>query len=71
MQELRHDDIRVSTVCPGSVRTGFAGAAAGAGTEWKLAPEDVAQVVMDLLAHPGRSLPSRVDIRPSRPPKKK
>lgn len=71
MQELRYDGIRVSTVCPGSVRTGFAGSDAGAAADWKLAPEDVAQVVVDLIAHPGRSLPSHVDIRPSMPPRKK
>ena len=72
MQELRYDGIRVSTICPGSVRTGFAGlGAAGAAADWKLAPEDVAQVVVDLIAHPGRSLPSLVDIRPSMPPRKK
>jgi hypothetical protein len=33
-------------------------------------PEDVAQVVADLVAHPARSLPSRVEIRPSQPPRK-
>jgi NAD(P)-dependent dehydrogenase (short-subunit alcohol dehydrogenase family) len=71
MQELRYDGIRVSTICPGSVQTGFAGSDAGAAADWKLAPEDVAQVVVDLVAHPGRSLPSLVDIRPSRPPRKK
>jgi NAD(P)-dependent dehydrogenase (short-subunit alcohol dehydrogenase family) len=71
MQELRYDGIRVSTVCPGSVRTGFAGSNAGAAADWKLAPEDVAQVVVDLIAHPARSLPSLVDIRPSMPPRKK
>ena len=71
MQELRYDGIRVTTVCPGSVRTGFAGSDAGAAADWKLAPEDVARVVVDLIAHPGRSLPSHVDIRPSRPPRKK
>jgi NAD(P)-dependent dehydrogenase (short-subunit alcohol dehydrogenase family) len=71
MQELRYDGIRVTTVCPGSVRTGFAGSDAGAAADWKLAPEDVAQVVVDLIAHPGRSLPSHVDIRPSQPPRKK
>jgi NAD(P)-dependent dehydrogenase (short-subunit alcohol dehydrogenase family) len=71
MQELRYDGIRVSTVCPGSVRTGFGGFDAGATADWRLAPEDVARVVIDLIAHPGRSLPSRVDIRPSRPPRKK
>ena len=71
MQELRYDGIRVSTVCPGSVRTGFAGSNEGGAAEWKLAPDDVARVVADLIAHPGRSLPSRVDIRPSMPPRKK
>jgi NAD(P)-dependent dehydrogenase (short-subunit alcohol dehydrogenase family) len=71
MQELRYDGIRVSTICPGSVRTGFVGSDAGAAADWKLAPEDVAQAVVDLLAHPGRSLPSLVDIRPSMPPRKK
>jgi len=68
MQEVRYDGIRVSYVMPGSVETGFAGSAEGA--DWKLAPEDVAQVVVDLLGHPGRSLPSRVEIRPSRPKKR-
>jgi NAD(P)-dependent dehydrogenase (short-subunit alcohol dehydrogenase family) len=70
MQEVRHDGIRVAYVMPGSVRTDFAGHGA-AGAEWKLAPEDVAQVVADLVAFPPRSLPSRVEIRPSQPPRKR
>lgn len=69
MQELRYDNIRVTTVLPGSVATGFSGREPGSGAEWKLLPEDVAQVVIDLLNHPVRSLPSRVEIRPSRPKK--
>jgi 3-oxoacyl-[acyl-carrier protein] reductase len=69
MQEVRYDDIRVSYIMPGSVRTGFSGHEEGEGTEWKLAPEDVAQVVIDLLGHPARSLPSRVELRPSKPRK--
>jgi NAD(P)-dependent dehydrogenase (short-subunit alcohol dehydrogenase family) len=69
MQEVRHSNIRVSYVLPGSVATGFSGRAPDAGAEWKLSPDDVAQVVEDLLDHPGRSLPSRVEIRPSRPQK--
>jgi len=68
MQEVRHDNIRVSCVMPGSVATGFAGH--GGGEEWKLAPEDVAKVVVDLIDHDPRSLPSRVELRPSRPPRK-
>jgi 3-oxoacyl-[acyl-carrier protein] reductase len=70
MQEVRHDGIRVSTVMPGSVRTGFSSGGDAPGTDWKLAPEDVAQVIVDLVAHPSRSLPSRVEIRPSQPPRK-
>ena len=69
MQEVRHDGIRVSYVMPGSVRTDFMGTP-GNDDEWKLAPDDIAQVVVDLIAHPSRSLPSRVEIRPARPPKK-
>ena len=69
MQEVRYEGIRVSYVMPGSVRTEFAGSHDGAGTEWKLAAEDVAQVVVDLLQHDPRSLPSRVEIRPSQPRK--
>jgi 3-oxoacyl-[acyl-carrier protein] reductase len=68
MQELRHDGIRVSVVAPGSVQTGFS--RGGDGASWKLAPDDVAQAIVDLVAHPPRSLPSRVEIRPSRPPRK-
>jgi NAD(P)-dependent dehydrogenase (short-subunit alcohol dehydrogenase family) len=70
MQEVRHDRIRVSYVMPGSVATEFSTGGSTSGKDWKLASEDVAQVVMDLLAHPDRSLPSRVELRPSMPPKK-
>ena len=69
MQELRHDDIRVSCVAPGSVGTAFGGGHRHAEAPWKLAAADVAQVVVDLLEHEPRSLPSRVEIRPSRPRK--
>ena len=53
MQEVRHDNIRVSCVMPGSVATGFGRGRDGGQDDWKLAPEDVAQVVLDLIAHPG------------------
>jgi 3-oxoacyl-[acyl-carrier protein] reductase len=70
MQEVRHDGIRVSTIAPGSVATGFSGRGAHGAADWKIQPEDVAQVVLDLLLMPARSLPSRIELRPSRPPKK-
>ena len=69
MQELRYDNIRVSYVLPGSVATGFSGRTSSTGDDWRLSPDDVAQVIVDLLSHPGRSLPSRVEIRPSKPRK--
>ena len=70
MQEVRHDGIKVSYIMPGSVNTHFGGDEPGDEKSWQLQPQDIAQVVMDLLEHPARSLPSRVEIRPSRPPKK-
>jgi NAD(P)-dependent dehydrogenase (short-subunit alcohol dehydrogenase family) len=69
MQELRYDNIRVSYILPGSVATEFGGRGAGSGADWRLLPEDVAAVVLDLMSHHARSLPSRVEIRPSRPQK--
>lgn len=69
MQELRDDNIRVTTVLPGSVATGFSGREPATGVDWKLQPEDVAHAIVDLLNHPARSLPSRIEIRPSRPKK--
>ena len=70
MQEVRHDNIRVSCIAPGSVATGFSGRGAAGEADWKIAPEDVALLVLDLLEVPARSLPSRIELRPSRPPKK-
>jgi 3-oxoacyl-[acyl-carrier protein] reductase len=70
MQEVRHDGIKVSYIMPGSVNTEFGGDQPSPEKSWQIQPEDIAQVVIDLLNHPDRTLPSRVEIRPSRPPKK-
>jgi NAD(P)-dependent dehydrogenase (short-subunit alcohol dehydrogenase family) len=69
MQEVRHDGIKVSYIMPGSVNTEFGGDTPGEKNSWQLQPADIARVVIDLLHHDDRSLPSRVEIRPSRPPK--
>ena len=69
MQEVRYDNIRVSYIMPGSVATGFSGRADGAGADWKIAAEDVSDLVLDLVTFPSRSLPSRIELRPSRPKK--
>ena len=68
MQEVRYDHIRVSYVMPGSVATGFGGHGEDT-SAWKIQPEDVARVVLDLLTMPQRALPSRVELRPSEPRK--
>ncbi len=70
MQEVRHDGIRVSYIMPGSVNTYFNKATPDEALAWKLQPEDIARVVTDMLDHDPRSLPSRVEIRPSMPPRK-
>jgi NADP-dependent 3-hydroxy acid dehydrogenase YdfG len=65
MLETRNDNIRVSVVMPGSVATEFSHPTPG-DDSWKLTADDIAEVVMDLLRHPARSLPSKVEIRPSK-----
>jgi NAD(P)-dependent dehydrogenase (short-subunit alcohol dehydrogenase family) len=67
MLELRYDNIRVTSIMPGSVSTEFG---RGGAADWKIAPEDVAEVVHTVLALPDRTLVSAVEMRPSRPPKK-
>lgn len=70
MQEVRHDNIKVSYICPGSVNTYFGGDTPSEEKMWQLQPADIAEVVTDLLSMNDRALPSKVEIRPSRPPKK-
>ncbi len=70
MQEVRQDDIKVSYICPGSVNTHFGDDEPSDEKSWQLQPEDIAQTVLDLLKQESRSLPSKVEIRPSKPPKK-
>ena len=70
MQDVRRDGIRVSCVLPGSVDTEFGGGSRpSAEADWKLDASDVARAVVDLLRHPSRSLPSRVELRPAVPRK--
>lgn len=70
MQEVRADKIKVTAICPGSVNTYFGGDTPSADQAWQLQPADIAQVVIDLLQMNERALPSKIEIRPSNPPKK-
>jgi NAD(P)-dependent dehydrogenase (short-subunit alcohol dehydrogenase family) len=71
MLDVRYDGIRVSTIMPGSVATDF-GADPGAKPKeaWKLSTKDIAKAVVDLYRYPCGSLASRIELRPSQPPRK-
>jgi len=72
MLDHRHDNVRVSSIMPGSVDTEFSGTPGKprpSDTSWMIAPEDVAEAVSMVLRMPCRTMVSRVEIRPSRPAK--
>jgi len=69
MLDLRKYGIKVSTIMPGSVATEFAGHNPSDADAWKIQPEDIGNLVLDLLQMNPRTLPSKVEVRPSRPSK--
>jgi 3-oxoacyl-[acyl-carrier protein] reductase len=73
MQDIRYDGIRVSYIMPGSVDTDFNRAPQFRSPEagWKLTGEDIAKAVVDLYKFPKTALASRIEMRPSQPPRKK
>ncbi|MGC8792599.1 MAG: SDR family oxidoreductase [Bryobacteraceae bacterium] len=64
MLDYRYENIRVATIMPGSVATEFGQSGP---EDWKIAPEDIAQIVLFMLRMPARTLVSRVEVRPSKP----
>ncbi len=69
MLDHRYDKVRVSYILPGSVDTEFSGQDASERSDWKIAPDDIAAIVLHILGMPERTLISRVEVRPSRPEK--
>ena len=67
MMDLRKDGIKVSTVMPGSVATHFNGHSPSEKDAWKIQPEDIGQIVADLIKMPARTLPSKIEVRPTMP----
>lgn len=67
MLDLRSEGIKVSTIMPGSVATHFNGNNPGDKDAWKIQPEDIGQIVADLIKMPARTLPSKVEVRPTQP----
>lgn len=70
MLDLRKYDVKVSTIMPGSVATHFNNHEPNESDAWKIQPEDIGQLVLDLLKMHPRTLPSKIEVRPSRPDKK-
>ena len=71
MLDLRPYDIKVSTIMPGSVSTNFNNNEPSEKDAWKIQPEDIGALVIDLLKMHPRTLPSKIEVRPTRPDLKK
>lgn len=69
MLDLRKHGIKVSTIMPGSVATHFNNHEPNSEDAWKIQKEDIGELVVDLLKMNPRSLPSKIEVRPSMPPK--
>lgn len=65
MLDLRNYGIKVTTIMPGSVATNFNNHTPSPGDAWKIQPEDLGQMVVDLLNMNPRTLPSKIEVRPS------
>ncbi|MGB3589080.1 MAG: SDR family oxidoreductase [Tunicatimonas sp.] len=70
MLDLRQQGIKVSTIMPGSVSTHFNNNQPDSSGDWKIQIEDLGQMVVDLMHMHPRTLPSKVEVRPSQPPQK-
>ena len=69
MMDVRSNGIKVTTIMPGSVATEFSNHQPSEKDAWKIQPEDIGQIVSNLIKMPARTLPSKIEVRPSMPPK--
>jgi len=70
MLDLRQYEVKTTTIMPGSVATYFNGNIPSEKDDWKIQGEDLGQIVVDVLKMPARTLPSKIEVRPSFPHKK-
>ena len=70
MLDVRQDGIKVTTIMPGSVATHFNDHQPSEEDAWKIQIEDIGELVADLMQMHPRSLPSKIEIRPTKPPQK-
>lgn len=66
MLDVRKDDVKVTTIMPGSVSSHFGGRSPEEGKDWRIQPEDIGQITVDLLKMHPRTFPSKVEVRPSK-----
>ncbi|MHA7843358.1 MAG: SDR family oxidoreductase [Winogradskyella sp.] len=71
MLDLRKYGVKVSTIMPGSVSTHFNGNEPSEAGAWKIQIEDIGELVVDLLKMNPRTLPSKIEVRPTTPPSSK
>ncbi|MBN9350445.1 MAG: SDR family oxidoreductase [Chitinophagaceae bacterium] len=71
MLDLRQKDVKVTTIMPGSVASHFDNHVPSEADDWKIQPEDIGEIIFDLLRMNPRTLPSKIEVRPSKPPVKK
>lgn len=71
MLDLRQHEVKVTTIMPGSVTSYFNNHVPSAEDAWKIQPEDIGEMVYDLLKMNPRVLPSKIEVRPAKPPVKK
>lgn len=69
MMDVRNEGIKVTTIMPGSVATEFSNHQPSEKDSWKIQPEDIGQIISDLIKMPARTLPSKIEVRPTMPPK--
>lgn len=67
MLDVRNAGVKVTTIMPGSVATEFNNHEPSDKDAWKIQPEDIGQIVSDLIKMPARTLPSKIEVRPTTP----
>lgn len=67
MLDLRNEGIKVTTIMPGSVASYFNDHQPSEKDAWKIQPEDIGQLIVDLIHMPARTLPSKIEVRPTKP----
>ena len=70
MLDLRQKDVKVTTIMPGSVTSYFDNHIPNEADSWKIQPEDIGQIIYDILQLNPRALPSKIEVRPTKPPVK-